>query len=464
MENPQLNRNSVLFVMCMATTLIPFMGSAMNLAMPVIAKEFSLNAISLSWIVSIFLLTSAILPVPFSRIGDLLGRKKIFLIGVLIFTFASILCGFSTTGTQLFYSRFLQGFGASMMFATNMAIITSIFPHNERGKALGIITATVYISASSGPFFGGMLTHYFGWRSIFLITSVIGIAVVVGTLVVLKGEWVESKGEKFDLKGVLLYGTGLSTLIYGFSVLPGIAGFAFILLGIVTMIIFINFEKKQLFPVLNVRLFWENKIFGLASSAALINYSATFAISFLLSLYLQYVKGFDAHHAGFILIVQPISQAILSLLAGRWSDKVDARILATLGMAIIVFGLALMFFLTPATPILAIIFIAILLGIGFGIFSSPNMNVIMGSVEKKYLGMASATTSTMRLTGQSFSMGITMMVISIFVGKVKISSEVIPQFMKSIHVTFIILAILCLVGVYASWTGTKQKSETLSEP
>jgi EmrB/QacA subfamily drug resistance transporter len=448
----------------MATTLIPFMGSAMNLAMPVIAKEFSLNAISLSWIVSIFLLTSAILPVPFSRIGDLLGRKKIFLIGVLIFTFASILCGFSTTGTQLFYSRFLQGFGASMMFATNMAIITSIFPHNERGKALGIITATVYISASSGPFFGGMLTHYFGWRSIFLITSVIGIAVVVGTLVVLKGEWVESKGEKFDLKGVLLYGTGLSTLIYGFSVLPGIAGFAFILLGIVTMIIFINFEKKQLFPVLNVRLFWENKIFGLASSAALINYSATFAISFLLSLYLQYVKGFDAHHAGFILIVQPISQAILSLLAGRWSDKVDARILATLGMAIIVFGLALMFFLTPATPILAIIFIAILLGIGFGIFSSPNMNVIMGSVEKKYLGMASATTSTMRLTGQSFSMGITMMVISIFVGKVKISSEVIPQFMKSIHVTFIILAILCLVGVYASWTGTKQKSETLSEP
>jgi EmrB/QacA subfamily drug resistance transporter len=435
----------------------------MNLALPVVAKEFSLNAISLSWIVSIFLLTSAILPVPFSRLGDMLGRKKIFLIGVLIFTISSVLCGLSTSGQLLLISRFLQGFGASMMFATNMAIVTSIFPPSERGKALGIITATVYISASSGPFFGGMLTHYFGWRSIFFVTSFIGVAVIVGTLTIIKGEWIESIGEKFDWKGVLLYGTGLSTLIYGFSVLPGFIGFVLILTGIIAMIIFIQFEKKLIHPVLYVRMFWENKIFGLSSSAALINYSATFAISFLLSLYLQYVKGFDAHHAGFILIVQPVAQAILSPLAGRWSDIVDARKLATLGMAIIVFGLALLFFLTPTTPLIFIILIAIMLGTGFGIFSSPNMNVIMSSVEKKYLGMASATTNTMRLAGQSFSMGITMMVISIFVGKVKISPEVIPQFMKSIHVTFIILAILCLVGVYASWTGTKQKSETLTK-
>jgi MFS family permease len=243
--------------------------------------------------------------------------------------------------------------------------------------------------------------------------------------------------------------------------LPGIIGFALILIGIIAMIIFVQFEKKLIHPILYVRMFWENKIFGLSSSAALINYSATFAISFLLSLYLQYVKGFDARHTGFILIVQPIAMAVLSPLAGRWSDKIDARKLATLGMAIIVLGLALMFFLTPTTPVIAVILISILLGTGFGIFSSPNMNVIMSSVEKKYLGMASATTNTMRLAGQSFSMGITMMVISIFVGKVKISHEVIPQFMKSIHVTFIILAILCLVGVYASWTGTKQKSENL---
>ncbi len=203
MENMQSNRNSVLFVMCLATILVPFMGSSMNLALPVIAKEFSLNAISLSWIVSIFLLTSAILPVPFSRLGDMVGRKKIFMIGVLIFTIASILCGFSTSGTLLLFYRFLQGFGASMMFATNMAILTSIFPPNERGKALGLITATVYIS-SSWQFFGGMLTQYYGWRSIFFVSSAIGIAVIIGASTIIKGEWIESKGEKFDWIGVLL--------------------------------------------------------------------------------------------------------------------------------------------------------------------------------------------------------------------------------------------------------------------
>ena len=148
-------------------------------------------------------------------------------------------------------------------------------------------------------------------------------------------------------------------------------------------------------------------------------------------------------------------QTIISPLAGRWSDKVDARKLATLGMSLIVVGLLFMLLLNSTTSLLTIILISIVLGTGFGIFSSPNMNVIMGSVDKKFIGLASATTNTMRLTGQAISMGITMMVISIFVGKVKISPDVLPQFMESIHVTFIILAILCGIGVYTSWTGVK---------
>ncbi len=458
MENSELNSNrySILFVICMATTLVPFMSSAVNLALPLIAKEFSMNAVSLSWVVSIFLLVSAIFPVPFSKLADRVGRKKIFLAGIIVFTLATLVCAFSVSGPLLIAGRFLQGLGASMVFATNMAIVTSIFPPNERGKALGIITAVVYISVSSGPFFGGMLAHYFGWRSIFYVTTGIGLLAVIGILTLMKDEWVESKGGGFDWIGVLLYGTGLSALIYGFSNLPSTSGFLFIMFSLIALVLFVLYEKKQQFPVLNVRLFWENKVFGFASIAALINYSATFAISFLLSLYLQYLKGLSAQQAGLVLIAQPIAQTILSPLAGHWSDKTDARNLATLGMAIIVIGLLLMFFLTPATPNWAIISISILLGIGFGVFSSPNMNVIMGSVEKKYLGLASATTSTMRLTGQSFSMGITTMVISLCVGKAKITPDVFPQFMQSIHITFIILAILCCLGVYTSWTGTKQ--------
>lgn len=448
-------RNTILFIICMATTLIPFMGSAMNLALPLIAKEFSLDAISLSWVVSIFLLSSAILPVPFSKMADRAGRKKIFILGVLFFLVATLVCGFSNSGMALITGRLLQGIGASMMFATNMAILTSVFPPNERGKALGINTAVVYISLSSGPFIGGILTEWLGWRSIFFVTAGIGVVVLLSLSLFVKEEWKEPGQQSFDWTGAILYGTGLSLLIYGFSNLPNLLSFGLIGSGIALLVIFIYYEKRIQFPVMHVRLFRENKVFGFASSAALINYAATYAISFLLSLYLQFIKGFNAQHAGFILIIQPIVQALISPLAGRWSDKTDARYLATSGMAIIVAGLLMMLLLNPSTSVTLIIVISIIMGMGFGLFSSPNVNVIMGSVEKKHLGLASATTNTMRLAGQAISMGITMMVISMIVGKVKITRDILPQFMSAMHVIFIIMAAICCLAVYTSWNGSK---------
>lgn len=449
------NSGSILLVICLATTLTPFMGSAMNLALPIIAKEFSMNALALGWLVSIFLLVSAIFPVPLSKLADKIGRKKVFLYGVVLFLLSSMVCGFAYNGNMLFAGRLFQGLGASMMFATNIAIVTTIFPPQQRGKALGIITAVVYISISSGPFFGGLITHYWGWRSIFFVSVAISLIVLAGIYLVIKGEWIEAETGPFDWRGMILYGLGLSALLYGFSNLPFLEGILFLIGGLVLFAGFVLFENRQKYPVLNVKLFWENKIFGLASVSALINYSATFAISFLLSLYLQYIKGFTVQHAGMILIVQPAVQTLFSPLAGRWSDKVDARKLATLGMLLLVMGLLCMLFLNRTTSLFTIIGILMILGSGFGIFSAPNMNVIMGSVDKRFIGLASATTNTMRLTGQAISMGITMMVISIFVGKVKISADVLPQFMHSVHVTFIILAILCAIGVFISWNGVK---------
>jgi EmrB/QacA subfamily drug resistance transporter len=450
-------RNTILFIICLATTLIPFMGSALNLAMPIIAHDFSLNAISLSWVISIFLLSSAILPIPFSKLADRVGRKKIFITGIIVFIISTILCGLANSGFILIVGRLFQGIGASMMFATNMAILTSIFPANERGKALGINTAVVYISLSSGPFIGGLLTHYFGWRSIFYVTSAVGLLVLLGLSLFVKEEWKEPDQKSFDWIGTILYGLGLSTLMYGFSNLPAFQSALLMIIGTILLITFVRYEKNLDFPVMHVRLFWENKVFGFASSASLINYAATYAITFLLSLYLQYIKGFDSQHAGFLLIIQPLVMAIVSPLAGRWSDKTDARYLATGGMAIIVISLLLMLMLNPTTSLTLIIAISVIMGIGFGLFSSPNVNVIMGSIEKKHLGMASATTNTMRLTGQAMSMGITMMVISMVVGKVKITPDVLPQFMSALHTIFIVMAALCCLAVYTSWHGTQVK-------
>ncbi len=446
----QTKNNSALFVLCLSAFLVPFMGSALNLALPQISEEFSMDAVALGWIATVYLISTAVFQVPFARLADLVGRKKMFITGVALFSVCTFLCGLVTSGTQLIVLRLLSGLGSAMMFGTSMAILTSIFPQSERGKVLGINTSVVYFALASGPFFGGLLTHYWGWQSLFFICALAGLVVVVSSFFFLKGEWIESKGEKFDFIGAVVYALGLFGLIFGFSELPGISGYLWIGMGLASFAFFIWYEKRCTYPVFNVKIFLGNKVFSLSSFSALINYAATSAVAFMMSLYLQNVRGFDAQHAGFILIAQACIQSVISLYAGRLSDRISAPALATTGMGIIVLGLGGLFLITTTTPMYIIIILLMMLGFGFGLFSSPNTNVIMSSVDEKYYSQASATTGTMRLTGQAFSMGIAMMAISLQVGNRLITPEVYPQFMKSLHITFGVCALLCLLGTYAS--------------
>ena len=453
------NRYSVLAVVCLSASLVPFTGSSINLALPQISEELQMNAVALGWIVTAFLLASAIFQIPFSRAGDMFGRKKTLTVGVILFSAASVACALSPTGVMLVASRFVQGIASAMLFGVNMAIVTSVFPANERGKALGINTAVIYFAIAAGPFFGGMLTHYWGWRSVFIVTACLGLLALTGIFAVLKGEWIDAKGERYDWRGTLIYAFGLSAIIYGCSILPSVLGFSLIAAGIVTFTIFVYYEKKLSNPVFNMNVFLANRVFRMSSFAALINYSATFAIGFMLSLYLQHIKGFDPQKAGLALVIQPVVQTVISPLAGKWSDRASAGNIATAGMTVIVVCLLSMLFLTPDTPLPVLITILAVLGTGFALFSSPNVNVIMGSIEKRYFGMASATTGTMRLTGQSISMGITMMMIAIFVGKTQITLANHLLFMKCMHFTFGIFAVLCTFGIYTSMVRNNKISK-----
>ncbi len=448
--------NKALLVLCISSFLVPFMGSALNLALPEISRVFSMKAVTLTWMATAYLISTAIFQVPFARMADLMGRKKVFMWGVLSFSIFTILCSFSPSGTILIILRFLSGMGSAMMFGTSTAILSSIFPGNKRGKALGINTAVVYFSLAAGPFLGGLLTHFWGWQSIFFVCGGIGLLVVIFSYFFLNAEWIEAKGQPFDYLGSTIYGIGLFGLIFGFTQLPKISGFCWLAGGIMSFILFVYFEKRNQYPVFNVRLFSSNRIFALSSLSALINYSATSAIAFMLSLYLQYVRGLDARHAGLVLISQACVQSLCSLVSGPLSDKIAASKLATSGMIIIVGGLIGLTFITISTPIPVIIIYLVLLGMGFGIFSSPNANVIMGSVDAKYYGQASATMGTMRLTGQAFSMGIAGMAIALQVGNRSIEPIVYPEFLKSMHITFVIFAVLCAIGVYASAQRTKK--------
>ncbi|MFO7924492.1 MAG: MFS transporter [Bacteroidales bacterium] len=454
------SKASILLVAVISAFLTPFMGSAINLALPAIGNDFNVDAILLGWIATSYLLSSAVFLVPFGRLADIYGRKRVFLSGMIIFTGSSLL---STLAPGIYYLlafRVFQGMGSAMIFATGLAIVSSVFPVAERGKAFGLTIASVYTGLSFGPFAGGLLTEYLGWRSIFIFTVILGITGIYFLLRKIKGEWAEAAGEPFDLIGSIIYGLSLFFLIFGFSRLPSAGGFIFLTGGVAGITLFVFYEIRNPFPVMQLKLFRNNAVFAWSNMAALINYSATFAVAFILSLYLQYIKDFTPRDAGLVLVSQPVIMALVSPMAGRLSDRIEPRLLATAGMAITTIGLFLLVFV-DSMNIPLIILTLIFLGVGFGLFSSPNSNAIMSAVSKKYYGIASGTMGTMRLLGQMFSMGIIMLIFSLFIGREPVTGLNADAFVQSIRMAFWLFFILCFFGVFASYArGKMYKSKS----
>jgi EmrB/QacA subfamily drug resistance transporter len=455
---PPANKNLLLFLIVLTSFINPFMGAAVNIALPDMAAELGLNAMMMGWVTMSFLLASVAVLLPLGKIADIAGRKKLFILGNIILTIASVFCAISPNAALLIASRLLQGIGGAMMFGTGTAIITSAFPPNQRGRALGINVSAVYLGLTLAPLLGGFLTDLFGWRSIFWITVPFGLLVIPATLYAIKTEWHEAKGESFDYWGSAIYIVSISLLMYGFSKMPGLIAIILTLAGLAGLALFIANELKMESPIMDMRLFTGNKTFAFSNLAALINYAATFAVTFILSLYLQYIKGLKPSDAGILLVMQPVLMTVVATFAGRLSDRIDPRLLSSAGMGIIVVGLAMLVFLGEDTSNQFIIISLIILGAGFGLFSSPNTNAVMSSVEKKYLGVASATIGTMRLAGQMFSMAIATLALHLFLGDNKIGPENHSLFISATRIVFVIFVVLCIAGVFASLArGKKNK-------
>jgi EmrB/QacA subfamily drug resistance transporter len=445
-----VNKGPALFITTLASFLTPFGISSVNIALPSIGKAFSMDAILLSWVTTVYLLTSAMFLVPFGKIADIYGRKRMFAYGILTFTLASAGSAISNSAAMLIGFRVLQGIGASAIYPIGAAILTSTFPARELGKVLGINVTAVYVGYSLGPFLGGFLTYHLGWRSIFLVNVLVGLIVILLIFWKLKGEWREAKEEKFDLTGSVLYSVILFSILYGFSQLSAMQGLWLVLAGFLGIILFIKWETKMGSPVLEIKLFRNNRAFAYSNLATLIHSSASFAITFLLSLYLQYVKKLTPENAGLILIAQPIVQALCSPFSGKLSDRIEPRIVASIGLALTGLGIYLFIGLDEKTSLVFIVGNLILLGFGYGLFSVPNANAVMSSVESRFYGVASGTLSTMRITGMAFSMGIALLTFSIYLGKVQITSETYPVFLRCIKLTFAFFTVLCFGGVFAS--------------
>lgn len=448
-------------LMAVATSFIStFMGSSLNLAIPSMEAEFGISGAMAGWIVTAYVMTVAAIAVPMGKLADATGRRRILLGGVGSFGVLSVCCSLVADIRILLILRVLQGFAAAMLFATSTPILLSVFPGSERGRVLGISTAAVYIGLSIGPVLGGFLNYQFGWRSVFLFTALIA---AVAFWFSWRGAPREEKRGDFQLDpaGTVFFITGILAFLFGLtSLTTSRYGWIVLAAGILLLILFFYVETKAEDPIIRVTMFSEDLVFTLSNLAALLNYGATFAITYLVSIFLQIVLGYSSQTAGLILICMPVVQAFIAPVSGRLSDRIPPYRIATTGMLFCVAGLVLFSFIGLDTGIAFIVAALLIEGIGFGLFSSPNTNAVMACVEKKDYGVANSILSTMRNMGHTSSMSIVTIVVGLYLGNASLEAAEPQLLISTMHTIFLINIVLCLIGVAFSLARKKQGANT----
>ena len=441
-------KKDLLIVGILVSFLTPFVRSSINLALPALAIEFDLSAVFLTWISTIYLLVNAILYIPFGRIGDIYGRKRIFQYGLIIFTVSSFISAFSISGEMFLFIRIFQAIGNAMIFANLNAMISSAFPENERGRAFGLTSMGVFVGLIIGPILGGAITEIVGWRTLFYLDTVIGI-IAAYAITRFKHDWIDADGEKLDILGSFLLGTSLIVIIYSFSDFTNKYSLFLLIGGIIGLSLFYLVEKRVAYPLINLGLF-KSKSFTFGNITAFINYGAFVSVGFILSLYLQYLKGYGPLTAGLIVSIQSIMMVIVSPFAGRLADKIDPGNVSIIGMVLTTIGVALMTLINfDNAPYLGALSL-IIFGAGIGLFYSSNTKMVMSAVDKKYFGVASATLSNMRSVGQIFGMGIVLIIISSILGNAQIIPSNYPELITSLRFSLIAIAVLSAVGIFTA--------------
>lgn len=427
------------------------MGSALNIAIPAIGREFETSATVLSWVATSYILATASFLLPAGRFADINGRSRVYTTGLLVFLMATVGCAGVSSIDGLIVMRVIQGMGASLIFSTGIALLAAVSPPERRGRALGYATASTYIGLSAGPVLGGLISFHLGWRFIFQFTAILVLLVCIAAFRLLKKEMADSAGERFDLAGCVLYISGLVLSLYGFAFLmDGWKSILILISGILLLAAFIRIETKLDHPLLDIGLFTGNLTFAFSNLAAMINYSATFAVGFLASLHLQVVMGLDSRISGWVMLSQPLLMAMFSPFAGRLSDRIEPRIVASIGMALTTVGLFLFVFVTQHTPLYIVMAQLALIGLGFAFFSSPNNNAIMGSVGKEKYGVAASSLATMRMSGQAISMSIVALMMAASGGNAAIGAHSIPMVLSSIRSSLMVFTVLSAVGIFFS--------------
>jgi MFS family permease len=447
----------VLLISIIVSFLVPYTSSSVHIALPEIGKTFLLNSIFLGWITSSYLLVTGIFLIPFGKIADIYGKKKVITYGIIIFTLGGFLSAFAPSGDILLISRVIQSLGSAMIFGNVYSLIASVFPEKDQGKALSLSVGTAYVGLSIGPVLGGFLTEFFGWRSIFLFSIPFGIAAII-TIFKLKGEWIEAADDKFSISSTSILGLSLTGIIYGFSEITTTIGIISLIAGILGVILFIWLQTKVKNPLINPELLF-NRAFVINNVTSIINYGPGIFTIFLLTLYLQSIRGLTPNETGLLLCVQSVFIAIFSILTGKLLDSMKSRHIAAIGMALTAVGLTVLVFLGETTTFELIVVALAILGSGYGFSAASSTQIAVEYVEKKFYGVSSATLNTTRVVGQLMGMGVTLAVLNIFIGKAALNPSNYAQFIEGAKIPFLIFAILCYVSIYGYFIMGKSKRE-----
>ena len=410
-EDLHRRRWQLLALTAVGAFMWPLDGSIVSVALPVMGPDLHLSFTAAVWVSAAFLLTTAVLLIPAGRLADQRGRVRYYLLGIAIFTVASLLCAVSMSGSWLIVSRIIQGGGAALMGATSAAIVTAVFPPNERGRALGINVMAVYIGLTVGPPLGGFIADSIGWRWIFLINIPIGIVVLlVGWFMLPRSERQEG-APRLDVAGSVLLGVFLVCLLVPLTFSPewgwdSPSTIGLLLVSAAAFVAFVITERRVESPILDLDLVLKNRLFAAANTAALLNYMALYGIGLLTAIYLELVQDSSASLTGWLLLSMPLLMAVLSPFSGRLSDRIGSRVLATGGMVAIAAGMVLLALTPEAAPLWRVALCLGVVGLGMAAFSAPNTSAVMGSVRRDQLSQASAFLSTMRTSGQALSVAL----------------------------------------------------------
>lgn len=457
MSERLMQRLLFLFSVGCASFLSPFTASSVSLALPRIAIDLGATSSEMGWVQTSFLLAAAMFLLPSARLADIKEREKIFFFGVFLFTITSVLAVFAPSISLLIASRFIQGIGSAFITGTAVAMLTDRFPPEKRGMVIGVNTTAIYFGLTLGRLVGGILTQAFGWRSIFLVCIPLGGVILLIFLFLLNRDWNTANGLEFDYVGSILYGSMLFLGIYAASSYPIPLSLPLTLGTLLLFSIFFLLERRCEHSLIDFTLF-KRRTFSFSNLTALLNYSATFSVTFLLSSFLQYVKGIQPGIVGLILLPQPAMMAIFSPLAGWTSDRLEPRLVSSIGLTMIASALFLFSFLNQKVRIVLIIANLAFLGLGFAFFSSPNTHAVMSSVTQKDYGVASATVGTMRLIGQSLSMVIALFTFSVTMGETK-PAQAHLELVTASQMAFRIFGVLCFIALFFSLIRGKVKNK-----